>query len=191
MPNWNKNYLEIEGDEKQKKKMLKSLKKGGMSAVLGFNYDGKNGDEIRSLNLEQLGTKWDIDPRELKEVKIKGKKVLSFDTAWSPPVEFVYNASKKYPGLKLRLLAVEPGFEYLGELKVKNGKTLKSYDCDLSNIRDSKCKRIFNEVHKRVKADKNETWLNNVLNDYKKLNTQKMNEDNKKGGLLNLAFWRK
>jgi len=168
MPNWNRNYLEVEGDKKQKQEFLKALKSKGFSGIapIGKPDIGKA--------IETWGTKWDIDPKSVKTLKNKNKEKIVFDTAWSPPVNFIENASKKYPGLKFRLKYVEPGFEFYGQTEYKNGKKLKSLECNLADPKKTpQCKRKLNEILNDTKHDKG---LYSLIAEYKK-NPQKFNQE--------------
>jgi len=168
MPNWNRNYLEVNGDEKQKQDFLKKLKSKGFEGIVPI------GEPNIEKAIETWGTKWDVEPEEVKTLKHKGKNVVTFETAWSPPVNFIENASKKYPGLKLKLKYVEPGLEFYGHAEYKKGKSLKSLDCDLAeNRRFPVCRKQLDEIIDLSKHDKD---LHSLLVEYKK-NPQQFEEE--------------
>ena len=79
------------------------------------------------FHCEHWGTKWnayDLFPTEFPEV-IKdcddGDLTYTFNTAWSPPVAWLVEASKMYPDLTFTMGFVEFGCDFAGKIEVKNG----------------------------------------------------------------------
>lgn len=66
------------------------------------------------------GTKWDIGECFITENSDE-EVVISFDSAWSPPLTFFRYASEQYPELDFSILFSEPGQEYCGLYKVGRG----------------------------------------------------------------------
>src|SRR6056297_324633 len=63
-------------------------------------------------NIAHWGTKWDISKGDL-EAEANGNSLeLTFDTAWSPPVEAMETAEEQ--GFKVELLFYEPGVGFCG-----------------------------------------------------------------------------
>lgn len=60
-------------------------------------------DNWYDWNINSYGTKWDIEV--LKSDSIIGDDLFecSFDTAWSPPSQFLYNLQKKFTELDIKL----------------------------------------------------------------------------------------
>ena len=52
---------------------------------------------------------------------------ISFDTAWSPPLEWLKKASKIFKNLFFRIHYKEEGMGYEGVAKVNNGKLEDKY----------------------------------------------------------------
>lgn len=81
--------------------------------------------------LVNWGTKWDLgDETEVREDYEDGKLEYHFDTAWSPPFEWLETASKKYPQLNFRLQYEEGGNNFEGYVVVQNGKELDRHEGD-------------------------------------------------------------
>jgi len=75
------------------------------------------------------GTKWnayditpDTFPHVLKEVEDTEGLTFSFNTAWSPPSEWLVHASTKYPDLTFTLRYEEPGMAFCGWLVAHRGE---------------------------------------------------------------------
>jgi hypothetical protein len=66
------------------------------------------------------GTKWDIEA----ELAYEDDTVLEyrFDTAWSPPVEWLRKVAADYPKLRFCLKYEEPGMAFMGVAVGENGK---------------------------------------------------------------------
>ena len=75
------------------------------------------------------GTKWNAYevypstfPLVLEEVEDKGDLTFSFETAWSPPIEWLIQMSEKYPALTFSLMYDEPGMAFCGWLVAREGR---------------------------------------------------------------------
>lgn len=83
------------------------------------------------------GTKWDAN-----EVCMAGETEngirLSFDTAWSPPIQFYEKLSEDYPKLHIRASYYEPGMDYCGTFDSDCGEETLG----ISDIK-SKCLSIY------------------------------------------------
>ena len=82
-----------------------------------YNFpDGKNDDRWYHWNIQNWGTKWDVDGDI--EFDVDGKYInMSFDTAWAPP-EGIFNAleSNEDFDLSISWFYDEPGMEFAGYL---------------------------------------------------------------------------
>lgn len=75
--------------------------------------------------IENWGTKWDAYETSYdKHDSIGGYTVFKFQTAWSPPEEYLKNASKNYPLLEFDLGYVLEGYEGCGRFMFKGGEQL-------------------------------------------------------------------
>ncbi len=73
------------------------------------------------------GTKWDIGPatKEYPELQIDitdGCLAMSFDTAWSPPLEWMQKASEAFPALLFELHYIEYGCCFEGWATAEDGE---------------------------------------------------------------------
>jgi len=139
MPNWCGNTLKVIGDEKDLKKFTKKIKpKNFLSSFIPIPKELENTTSPRKgkkdLNLIlkyktdnwydwcriNWGTKWDF------EVEIDGDPefneiIISFDSAWSPPIEGLKNISKMYPNIIFFINYDEPGMGFKGLARIQNG----------------------------------------------------------------------
>lgn len=71
-------------------------------------------------NTANWGTKWDAsDP----DVEINPKSIkITFQTAWSPPLEWLEKASKAHPELTFEMGYSEYGMNFYGEATAINGE---------------------------------------------------------------------
>lgn len=65
--------------------------------------DQYGADNWYDWNLATYGTKWDCEVLEKNCIKDETFFECQFDTAWSPPGAFLYNAQKKFPDLTINL----------------------------------------------------------------------------------------
>lgn len=72
-------------------------------------------DEDRTSRCDLWGTKWDCD------ADIDGY-YGNFDTAWSPPIAWLKAVCTHFPELQLTLTYEEPGCDFAGEIRFKNGE---------------------------------------------------------------------
>lgn len=127
MPNHTYNILSITGNRRTLQRVYKALK--GSNGELTFNNivpcpaelmndDWQNNDEVAKANVAKhgysgwydwrvakWGTKWEAYNVQFQN----GDSELryTFDTAWSPPSEFVAALSKRFPSLDIEIEAHE------------------------------------------------------------------------------------
>lgn len=87
------------------------------------------------------GTKWnaydvtpDTFPDILKEVEDTDRLTFSFNTAWSPPAEWVVSASAKYPDLTFILKYREEGMAFCGWIVAQKGEHDENHLSDYPEI---------------------------------------------------------
>ena len=79
-------------------------------------------DNWYDWRLFHWGTKWDCDDRECESTTDDNSIFeTSFDSAWSPPIEFLINVSIQYPSLSFQLEYLEPGNQFAGTSYINNG----------------------------------------------------------------------
>ena len=78
-------------------------------------------DNWYDWKVQNWGTKWDTG--EVCLVGETGNEIsLSFDTAWSPPIQFYEKLSEDYPKLHIRASYYEPGMDYCGTFDSSGGQ---------------------------------------------------------------------
>lgn len=85
-------------------------------------------------NIAYWGTKWDIYHDHIGKEDMgwsEGCEGISFDfdTAWSPPREWLYAVAAKFPNLSFKLHYEEPGCFFAGDLYAQDGMCIEDeYD---------------------------------------------------------------
>ena len=114
MPNWCNNYATIYGSKEQIKKIADiidanaegSLFKSLVGIDPNISKEEYDAGGWYNSNCEYWGCKWDV-PMELGYIDIEEEEIrLSFDTAWSPPLNFYIELSKRFNAHILRSLFV-------------------------------------------------------------------------------------
>lgn len=75
--------------------------------------------------VQNWGTKWDVEAGVAYEKEYKnGNKlvVYTFDSAWSPPVEWLHKISADFPDLKFKLSYEEEGMGFKGNTTAIGGQ---------------------------------------------------------------------
>ena len=94
-------------------------------------------DDWYRWQVNNWGTKWDIEG-ELANTEIYGKKknmkalYFTFDSAWSPPSDYIHKLIEMFPKLEFHLEFNEPGCAFKGEIEGKNGEIVNDYDTEMS-----------------------------------------------------------
>ena len=83
--------------------------------------------------IKNWGTKWDAV--ESKLIRVSPCLIYSFDTAWSPPIEWLRNISNHFPELIFTLDYEEVGMCFEGRCIIQNGHDLLDYYQDMSDAR--------------------------------------------------------
>jgi len=129
MPNWCYNKLKITGTKGEMAKFKKDLN----GKPLSFNKFVPMPPEIEkslgnpgavpewySWRCSNWGTKWDINPGDITTIRDEDNLILyEFDTAWSPPNEFIYRLAQLYPRLELSNVYQEEGEGFKGRYAVR------------------------------------------------------------------------
>lgn len=131
MPNWCFNTLNVShSDPAQIARFVKAANEGNLfSEFVPLSEDGE-WDYDAAVN--KWGTKWDINGAYFES---DGKFAYgSFDTAWSPPIEF-YDALVEQ-GFDVSARFHEPGMVFAGTYYTEIGETFVEYDFSNPNWRD-------------------------------------------------------
>ena len=141
MPNYCSNSLEISGPYECLNKFWNENKciseKEEENNYLCFNKSVSIPDDEKdnwySWNIENWGTKWDSCNCDISEyIKIDDDLPndsdfinYTFDTAWSPPLKWLTFVSKKYEDLEFIITYEEPGCDFWGKEKYKEGELIE------------------------------------------------------------------
>jgi len=128
MPNWCQNKLMVRAEGKDGELQIKAFKELA---------DDSNGDLKTALSLYKLypypdkkwdwnwcvdnwGTKWDVQAKLVCD----DVSYLSyeFDSAWSPPIEWLKYVSKEFPDLHFTLKYDEEGMGFMGVAQGQGGE---------------------------------------------------------------------
>lgn len=94
-------------------------------------YD--KGDKWYGWRIKNWGTKWEISGAEIVS---QGRDFIQymFDTAWSPPIEWLKKVAKEYPKLDFELKYREDGMGFCGKVKASKGKIILDEELDTTGI---------------------------------------------------------
>jgi hypothetical protein len=132
MPNWCSNNLTVKSLRNDKKGILelKSFYHENTGVVDGDRQDlsfnasvpipkNADGEELYNGLTEIWGTKWDANEVYFEN---KGEELFyTFETAWSPPIEWLEKVSKMYPYLEFTLEFEESGVGLFGGVRSIDG----------------------------------------------------------------------
>ena len=131
MPNWCENILKVEGPAKEIARFKKKARGKGPNPAKGDKVRPlslhslvpqpakyRDGDGWYNWRLARWGTKWDVDARILSETKEMVE--YGFDSAWSPPMEWLAQVGPKFPKLSFRLWYAEGGCDFAGVYTVED-----------------------------------------------------------------------
>lgn len=146
MPNWCHNTLTVTGPKKDRERFYEENKEGTdertrlvfdkvIPTPEDLQCDSPAPKDVAKKNKEKYGyedwyefriDKWGCKWNPLVNEVEHGNKSLEywFDTAWSPPSNWVLAASIMYPTLTFNLQYDEVGNGFKGEFEVKNGEVL-------------------------------------------------------------------
>jgi len=124
MPNWCQNILTVTDSSNKVKKYLRKN---------GFYFEKIKPTPKKLLDdkddgwyfwrIQNWGTKWDIE-NEIDSITHKENNVLiSFNTAWSPPIPLIETLSKMFPAATFELKYFEGGMCFGGIATIKDGIT--------------------------------------------------------------------
>jgi len=151
LPNWSENELIVDGGQTEIAR-FKELAKGKVTGIepqeetdLSLNslypmpkelegtkappdqpkqslIDKYGSDNWYDWHVKNWGTKWDVEAR--LETDKRNRLRYFFDSAWSPPLNWLIKVSKDFPTLKFTIKYIEEGMGFKGTFTVKNGETL-------------------------------------------------------------------
>ena len=177
MPNWCWNHLEVTGDKKQLQEFVeKSLVKNEhkddnfsfngtypMPEDLNITKGTQTQDEKEQAMLnkakygytdwyewkcEEWGTKWDACESHIDHNDINYFAV-TFESAWSPPTNWIKNIMQDFPDLSFTLEYEEPGMGYGGRLSAQYEVVWDDFTWDLEQASEC-CEGEVNWEHKEL-----------------------------------------
>jgi hypothetical protein len=125
MPNWCENTLDISGSENDiqdfKSRMTKEHNGEKQIRFADLLPTPQQPDvDWYSWQVEHWGTKWDLD--DSQETSVDTTVIYSvFQTAWSPPEEWLAHAAATFPNLRFTLTYDEPGCDFGGVIEYEDG----------------------------------------------------------------------
>jgi hypothetical protein len=143
MPNWCSNNLYVSGKKEDVTKFKEKAKteKEPLSFSNFVPMPKEEEENWYEWNIANWGTKWDISNVEVSfdgKVKIQDEEEYyinyMFDTAWSPPIEWVGNLAKQYPELEFELEYREDGVGFAGKIKASGGGIYFDEQVDVDDI---------------------------------------------------------
>lgn len=149
MPNWCHNSIIIKGD----KETLELLKENDFSFSFirpqpdwqntpnekgelpsqpnehGSRHFPDGTQDIRwyDWQVDNWGTKWDIDPDETNISLDDDALSVDCMTAWSPPEELLRYATERFPSLSIEINFDEAGMDFCGSYRFEHGELSSEY----------------------------------------------------------------
>ena len=151
MPNWCWNHLEVTGDEIQLREFVeKSTTNIESSDEFSFEGTLPRGDrkDWYDWSVENWGTKWDACESHIHHNDINYFSV-SFDTAWSPPINWIDNIMQDFPDLCFTLEHEEPGMCFGGQLTAQYETIWEDAHWDVESASEC-CEGPINWEHKEL-----------------------------------------
>lgn len=131
MPNWCFNILKVEADDAEdlKEFLAPTIDK---EECFQFEYwlpQPESEEDWWGWNNNNWGTKWDADIAEILEDKRNEPNpsiTFKFNTAWTPPRNFILAMTEKYPNLNFILSFDEEGCDVFGFMHNRDEEFLNS-----------------------------------------------------------------
>ena len=125
MPNWCYNRLEVQGTEKDMSEFYTLFKVNDHKTCEDFKMDWfvprpeHEEENWYDWNIKNWGTKWDVyEPYLDIESSIF---IATFDTAWSPPMQFFESLTEMFPNLTMEMQYEETGMAFCGIIHYSDG----------------------------------------------------------------------
>lgn len=148
MPNWVKNNLRIKSNGEKVLEVLEMLKDEHGQVTFekivptpeellteaSPQRDNKKAkkfiekygaDDWYNWRCKNWGCKWDAGESDFYEQD--GYSMVTFETPWSPPEEFIRSLSKMFPNVTFEMQYAEEGVGFVGQMVAENGK-IRSYE---------------------------------------------------------------
>ena len=153
MPNWCHNELKVSGDKEKVEQFKNDFLKKGFAIIGSYTKDD---DGWYDWNINNYGTKWNINPNDLDGYLFECYEdnicifETEFNTAWTPPAQFIKTASKLYE-VAITLSYREYGMWFFGSVTYNNGKLLHVCEFDCFMEADIDCiKNVFGSINNAI-----------------------------------------
>ena len=151
MPNWCWNHLEVTGDEIQLREFVEKSTTNIESSD-EFSFEGTlprgNRKDWYDWSVENWGTKWDACESTICNNDINYFSV-SFESAWSPPINWIDNIMQDFPDLCFTLEYEEPGMCFGGRLSAQYEIIWEDFHWELEAASEC-CEGPINWEHKEL-----------------------------------------
>ena len=129
MPNYCYNHVTIEGPKEKIEQLWNRAQesKGLLHAMVPMPED--QAENWYEWNINEWGTKWDVEIDELEYDDENGAIIGSFQSAWSPPTEAMRQYQEKNSDVHIELIYEEEGMDFAGQWE--DGEEV--YEEDISN----------------------------------------------------------
>jgi hypothetical protein len=139
MPNWCQNVVKISHADPVKMDMIRAAT-AAAAAPAGDNFLNvfvprplSEEENWYDWNVSNWGTKWDVVPNITEDNT--NQITLTFDTAWSPPIEF-YRAIIEEHGFEIMAFYNEEGMAYAGVFDNGHDECYEYSDLDSNEIEE-------------------------------------------------------
>ena len=142
MPNWCSNILEIRGEESEierfylenrRKREDNEMKTSSSESDCETDYEPDDeelsfeksvpiGDDYNRA-VTEWGTKWDVGEVILN--RTESELIYEFETAWSPPEQWLEKVASKYNTLEFDMESIERGMDFHVFYEFRNGEQIK------------------------------------------------------------------
>tara|TARA_R100001129_G_scaffold184494_1_gene169527 strand:- start:1178 stop:1735 length:558 start_codon:yes stop_codon:yes gene_type:complete len=147
MPNWCWNHLTVTGDEKELQEFVEKSTNAHKETEFSFEGTLPRGDRKDWYNwsIDNWGTKWDACAPNICHNDIDYFAV-SFESAWSPPINWINNIMQDFPDLRFELEYEEPGMCFGGRLRAQQDYLWEDDNWDLDQASEC-CEGEINWDH--------------------------------------------
>ncbi len=162
LQNWEKYEKIRETHRKECEKIREGVPEDQLENLVFPPYPAINQSEAEQWYywcVQNWGTKWDVSPTNIEDNENEEEWIVSFDSAWSPPIEWLEKVCQDYRELSFNLEYCEPGMNFVGEAVAEDG------DCT-------------EDTHEITDADK-DNWPG-MFDDYEEDGEEEDNEENGK-----------
>jgi hypothetical protein len=123
MPNWCWNHLTVTGDKKELQQFVEKSTNAHEDKEFSFEGTLPRGDrkDWYDWSIGNWGTKWDACEPHI-ENNDKEYFAVTFDSAWSPPIEWLKNIVHMFPKLYFTLEYDECGMCFAGIFEIQHNE---------------------------------------------------------------------